>query len=121
MGSDSSAANDRDRLEQNRRLLDWWLNEGIDIYQPEEYSHPENENGLRPGFVEEMIQYILDHPIDPAYDEICGPDAHYDEDEFDPVVCEQLLARDAYEALKREGALPDELRRPDDPPEQTGK
>lgn len=115
MGSDSSAANDRHRQEQIRRLFDWCLNEWVD--SDEDYEYPKYEDVLRPGAVEEMIQYILDHPIDPAYDEVY--ESAYDG--TDPLVLAQIFSRLKYEVLKDIGALPDALRRPDDPPEQTGK
>mgnify|MGYP001130897874 CR=1 FL=1 len=115
MGSDLSGANDRHKQEQVRRLIDWCLNEWLD--SDEDYEYPKYEDVLKPGAVEEMIQNVRDHPIDPAYDEVC--ESAYDG--TDPVVLAQIFSRLDYEILKEMGALPDELRRPDDPPKQTDK
>lgn len=78
-----------------------------------------NDQGLTPEQIQQLKRELTEYPIDPAYDEICGPDEFYDG--YDPVVYGQFLAREAYETLKRSGVLPDELRRPGAPPEQTGK
>ncbi len=57
--------------------------------------------------IKELQNFLLENPIDPAYDEACE---EFD-DSLDPVFLRQLNARNAYDILESLGALPEELKR----------
>lgn len=60
-----------------------------------------------PEEIKELQKFLLENPIDPAYDEACE---EFD-DSLDPIFLRQLGARNAYDILESLGELPEELKR----------
>ena len=59
-----------------------------------------------PEEIKELQQFLLENPIDPAYDEECEAFS----DSLDPAFLRQLSARNTYDILESIGALPEELK-----------
>ena len=60
-----------------------------------------------PEEIEKLQKFLLENPIDPAYDEACEDF----NDSLDPIFLRQLGARNAYDVLVSLGELPNELKR----------
>lgn len=57
--------------------------------------------------IKKLQNFLLENPIDPAYDEACEEF----NDSLDPNFLRQLGARNAYDLLESIGELPEELKR----------
>lgn len=65
-------------------------------------SNSMSNNFFTPERIKKMQQYLIDHPIDHGYDELCAQNI-YDGDDIPP---RQLAARGYYDVLKELGKLP---------------
>lgn len=61
-----------------------------------------NNDFFTPERIKKMQQYLIDHPIDHSFDELCAQNI-YDGDDVPP---RQLAARGYYDVLKALGKLP---------------
>lgn len=64
------------------------------------------ERPFTPEEIKELQNFLLENPIDPAYDEACEEF----NDSLDLVFLRQLSARNAYDILESLGKLPGELK-----------